>query len=261
MNFAEPKCGGILWLCADCTIRVSEAILAPVYGKCTSRSGNMKEREFLCNVTKIAAYFSLEQSDGDEEDVVPKRRVTASVTPTNAPSASDDDLLDWVWLLARPLIPRYCFTRSFIVTICRVLLINNGKQVKGVGRSAFCGHVEGEDVLRFALVIYAAHSASIFDLFQGSLFVEEFWGLITSSPLGSATPKGGPWDVRYKNLIGFPGRGMLQRYISTPLSLASVLCVSSEAINKVITVLKLSRMIGISVALTFDKVCATASLF
>jgi len=237
-----------MFLCATCTIRVAEAHLAPLYRQCTSREGSMKPREFLSNICKIAKKCVVDVNDEADS----KRRVSKEVesinVATNAPTALDDDLLDWCWLNARPLIPRRCFIRSFIITVCRVLLIMSHHS--GFGRSAFDGNVEGEDVLRFSLMIYAAYAASLFDVFRGSSFFVPL-----ESQLGLPTPEGEPWDVRDKNLVGFPSQRTMRRYIGTPLSLKAVLTVSSEAVNKVISVLMMSAMISTAVAITFDKVC------
>jgi hypothetical protein len=46
---------------------------------------------------------------------------------------------------------------------------------------------------------------------------------------------------------------MICRYMDTPLR--AVVCVSSESADNVITMLMLRRMIGKSVAATFNKVC------
>jgi hypothetical protein len=70
---------------------------------------------------------------------------------------------------ARKHIPKNSFTHSLIVTTCRKLLIEAGE--KGHGRSPFDGHKEGENVMRFFVMIYPAYPASLFEALRGTILV------------------------------------------------------------------------------------------
>jgi len=132
------KSGSKLKFCADCTLIVVMANAQPLLEKATGKSEKMKAADAINDLLKILGVHRKQTAAAQLEDARSEsRRVSVQFSSKDKPA--DADPLDELYSLARPLIPRNCFTHSPLVTLCRVLLIRDGKG--GHGRSAFDGHL------------------------------------------------------------------------------------------------------------------------
>lgn len=265
----EKNGGGKYVLCGNCSRFVIMAHLGPKLNEATGKNA-MRASTFINDVLMItgtkdkrqikvpgdAAGLFLEAGrlDKEEEETesmsddgdpaspdAPRRNPRRVSTLADAPAASavcPEDPLDELWPMARPLIPRNCFTHSVLVTMFRVLLINDG--YIGVGKTAFDDHVEGQFVLRFFARLYPAISCTVFD-----------------ELIGKPTPKGSKWDVREKNLIFIPRPRCLRTYMGSPYSIVSVITISSEVIMDVIKIFSKLGLRSLCLAVNFDKVHVT----
>ena len=160
-----------IWTCAGCSNIVIRAHVQPLLEAASSKS-SMEEANFIDDVLKITGtknttrckkrpnhdsstpegFFNEPGTDDEEEEEEWQQQEAQPDDATDAPAPPvrrrslrrvtlakpeppvTEDPLDLLWPAARPLIPRFCFVYSIIVTICRVLLIQNG--VETLGRSA-----------------------------------------------------------------------------------------------------------------------------
>jgi hypothetical protein len=236
-EWSWEKKGDKLRFCGDCALLVVMANAQPLLKNATGKSEKMKTAEAINDLLLILGVHRKQTAAAQLKDARSKLwRASEQSSSKDTPAAADP--LDELLPLARPLIPRDCFTHSLLVTICRVLLIHDGKL--GYGRSAFDGHFEGVDVLRFQAMLYPWVPASVFDALRGL-----------------PTPRGKKWDVCSKNLIFFADARTLRRYMGTPYSMRDVGTISSEVVSVVVGMLK--RAGKFALACTLDKVHGNSS--
>mmetsp|Transcript_28144 Transcript_28144/g.100002 ORF Transcript_28144/g.100002 Transcript_28144/m.100002 type:complete len:225 (-) Transcript_28144:100-774(-) len=107
-----------LKLCAECTLVVLMAHAQPLLEKATGKSEKMKAADAINDLLKILGVHRKQTAAAQLEDARSEtRRIT--LESSSKDERAEADSLDVLWPLARPLIPRDCFTHSLIVTICR----------------------------------------------------------------------------------------------------------------------------------------------
>ena len=236
---------------------------SPIKCEKTGKKGSISERTFISDVLKMTsmkdstrslwptgaartadALFAecerdiekekkpAEAMDDDDEDEPRARRVTEKFVEAKADG--DGDLLDKLWPMARPFLPKKTLTYNVFVVTCLVILKNNDHMVSAPWDAYF----EGQEVLRWIARLYPSIGKSLY-----------------KELLGQATPKGERWDIKSKNLVFLPSYAMLKNYAGTPYSLRSVLTLgANDTIISAISTFKTAGVDPCVVAITFDKV-------
>ena len=244
-----------IYLCAECGFRVLFAKLTTQLEGATSKRV-FEPREAVNDILHICgakdkslrteahrrstgssmnAFF--DEPDTDDEPEAAEQQDEQLIVPV---IESSDDPLDVLWPLAREYFRRHSFMYDVIVTSCRVVLQHSGWG--GLGRNVFDDHLEGQQVVRFWSRLWPYMSES---------FTEEL--------IGGATPKGEEWRVEKQNLIFVPSASTLRRYMGTPFPVVSVLTITSDQVNRIITVLASLGLATNEVAVTLDKIAVSAT--
>ena len=169
-SFVESGDSGKYTLCGDCAVVVLRAMLSKSPLKCekTGKKGTIANQTFINDVLKMTSMKDKTQSpwptgaartadalfaeckrdiekdkkpaeamDDDDEDEPRARRVTEKFVEAKADG--DGDLLDKLWPMARPFLPKRTLTYNVFVVTCLVILKNNDHMVSAPWDAYFEG--------------------------------------------------------------------------------------------------------------------------